>query len=99
MGKVIADRIGVQESVLSKAQQNDPRARLQEEQIRRLMAVCQSEAWLDYWLYSMGYEPSSRRRIQTEIEAENDSLKAQMDEMRKERQVTLNLLRDARGAA
>lgn len=99
MGKVIADRIGVQESVLSKAQQNDPRARLQEEQIRRLMTVCQSEAWLDYWLFSMGYEPSSRRRIQTELEAENDSLKSQIEAMREEKRIALAWLRDAREAA
>lgn len=98
MGKVIADRIGVQESVLSKAQQNDPRARLQEEQIDKLMDVCESEAWLFYWIAKRGYDPASLRRRQTEIEEENESLKAQMDEMRKERQFTLNLLRDARGA-
>jgi len=99
VGKVIADRIGVAESILSKAQQNDPRARLQEDQIDRLMDVCESEAWLFYWIAKRGYDPASLRRRQTEVEEENESLRAQMDEMRKERKFTLDLLRDARGAA
>jgi len=99
MGKVIADRIGTLESILSKAQQNDPRARLQEEQIDRLMDVCESEAWLFYWVAKRGYDPASLKRRQTEVEEENESLRAQMDEMRKERKFTLDLLRDARGVA
>lgn len=99
VGKVIAERIGVGEPVLSKAQQDDPKARLPEDAIDKLMDVCESEAWLFYWIARRGYDPASLRRRQTEVEEENCSLKEQIEAMRAERQMTLNLLRDARDLA
>lgn len=64
--KALADKIGTDPSILSKAKLG--MARLPESSINALMDEVGSEDWLAYWLFQRGYDPASVRKLETESE-------------------------------
>lgn len=95
--KSVAIEIGVDPSILSKAQTGQ--ARLSEQHMDALMDACGSEAWLQYWLLKRGYDPRCLRRIESELERENRLLREQLAVIESEREVELRLFTKIRTAA
>ena len=95
--KSVAIEIGVDPSILSKAQTGQ--ARLSEQHMDALMDACGSEAWLQYWLLKRGYDPRSLRRIESDLERENRLLREQLATIESEREVELRLFTKIRAVA
>lgn len=55
---------------------------------------CGNVAPLIWLLHQCGFDPRSLRRYKTDVEAENERLKAELDEMRRERETITKFLRD-----
>lgn len=94
--KSVAIEIEVDNATLSKAQNGQ--ARLSEEAMDALMDACGSEAWLMYWLVKRGYDPSSLRRIESDVERENRQLREQVAKLQEEREIELRLFSKLRAA-
>lgn len=94
--KALAAEVGVDNATFSRVLSGQ--ARFNERQIERFMDACGSELWLAFWLRQRGYDPTSPRRIETDVERENRELREQLDRLQREREVELRLMRDLRVA-
>ncbi len=94
--KALAVEIGVDNATFSRVMSGQ--ARFSEEQLQRFMDACGSELWVSWWLAQRGYDPTSPRRIETDVERENRELRDQIEQMQRDRETELRLLRDLRTA-
>lgn len=74
--KTVAIEAEIDASTLAKVKQGT--ARPSEDHLDRMMDATGSESWLYYWLIKRGYDPSSLRRFETDVERENRELKERL---------------------
>lgn len=93
--KAVAAEIGMQDAVWSRCKtgQNAPNG----EQLIRLMRRCGNNAPLYWLLLQLGYDPSSLRRIETDVERENRELRERLTAVEREREIEKRTVREILG--
>lgn len=94
LDKVIADRIGAQEAVWSRAQTTGKGLSL--EQIAVLMEVCGNRAPLDWLLLRLNLDPHSLRPLESETDKKLREAEERIAELEQRHAVTVQLLREVR---
>lgn len=93
--KALAVEIGVDNATFSRVMSGQ--ARFSEEQMTRFMDACGSELWIGWWLSSRGYDPTSPRRIESDVERENRELREQLEQIQREHEIEMRGVLRAQG--
>lgn len=89
--KTVAIEAEIDASTLAKVKQGT--ARPSEDHLDRMMDATGSESWLYYWLIKRGYDPSSLRRFESDVERENRELKERLAQSEHDKRVLVEAFR------